>query len=125
MSDLDTRNSKKKDCTMSKKWIAGVFGVVLLSLGTLLAVRADAADRLPNSGYEYATIRWDGRDNTHVIRPGGKVEHIGQELKRMKRPSKTDDRSFYMNLAMNGLAIEGYVFAGMTEDEIVMRRPLR
>jgi hypothetical protein len=42
----------------------------------------------------------------------------------MPKPDRTDDRAFYMNLAMNGLTKEGYEFAGMSSDEIVMRRAI-
>ena len=62
------------------------------------------------------------RDNTHVIRPSGRVEFAGPQLASVKRPDHADDRSFYMNVVMNALAKEGYEFAGMTPDEIVMRR---
>jgi hypothetical protein len=50
------------------------------------------------------------------------VEFVGAELRKVKKPDRTDDRAFYMNLTMNGLAKEGYEFAGMTNDEIVMKR---
>jgi hypothetical protein len=60
--------------------------------------------------------------DTHVIRPGGQVEFIGLELRKIPKPDRTDDRAFYMNLAMNGLTKEGYEFSGMSTDEIVMRR---
>jgi hypothetical protein len=76
------------------------------------------------TGSEYATIRWAGRENTHVVRPGGQVEFIGAELRKLSRPDRCDDRAFYMNAAMNGLVKEGWEFAGMSSDEIVMRRPL-
>lgn len=72
---------------------------------------------------EYVTIRWDGPDNTHVIRSNGKSEPLGKMLGRIPKPGRTDERAFYMNLAMNAMAKEGYVFAGMTPDEIVMKRP--
>ena len=75
-------------------------------------------------GSEYATIRWAGRENTHVVRPGGQVEFIGTELRKLSRPDRCDDRAFYLNAAMNGLVKEGWEFAGMSSDEIVMRRPL-
>ena len=71
---------------------------------------------------EYITIRWSGPENTHIIRPGGKVEFIGTELRKFKRPGNCDERAFYMNIAMNGLVKEGWEFSGMTSDEIVMRR---
>ncbi len=76
------------------------------------------------TGSEYATIRWAGRENTHVVRPGGQVEFIGPELRKLSRPDRCDDRAFYLNAAMNGLVKEGWEFAGMSSDEILMRRPL-
>ncbi len=76
----------------------------------------------PAPSGEYATIRWSGRENTHVIRPGGHVEFIGAELRKLSRPDRCDERAFYMNAAMNGLVKEGWEFAGMSPDEIVMRR---
>ena len=71
---------------------------------------------------EYVTIHWDGSENTHIIRPGGKVEFIGKELRKFKRPGNCDERAFYMNVAMNGLVKEGWELSGMISDEIVMRR---
>lgn len=81
-----------------------------------------AQDRSGMAAYEYVTIRWDGRDNTHLIRTGGKVEFIGMELRKLQRPDRADERSFYMNAAVNGLAKEGYEVAAMTPDEILMKR---
>jgi hypothetical protein len=94
----------------------------LIILAALFVLRVFAAEPKNSPVYEYATIRWAGRDNTHIVRPGGQVEFIGTELRRMPKPDRTDDRAFYMNLAMNGLTKEGYEFAGMSSDEIVMRR---
>lgn len=98
---------------------------ILLLAALLISHLSGQEQRGPRvaPGYEYVTIRWAGRDNTHIIRPGGQVEFIGSELRKMPMPDRTDDRAFYMNLAMNGLTKEGYEFAGMTSDEIVMRRP--
>ncbi len=99
----------------------------LLVIAAMFVLHLFAADPKPPvapGAYEYVTIRWAGKDNTHIIRPGGQVEFIGLELRKMPKPDRTDDRAFYMNLAMNGLTKEGYEFAGMSSDEIVMRRPL-
>ena len=87
-------------------------------------LRLFAAENSVAAGYEYATIRWAGRDNTHIIRRGGQVEFVGVELRKAQKPDRTDERAFYMNLVMNGLTKEGYEFAGMTNDEIVMKRSL-
>lgn len=102
-----------------------VLAVVLFA--AFILFRTSAQDRTPqgaSGAYEYVTIRWAGKDNTHLIRPGGKVAFIGTELRKLVRPDRADERSFYMNAAMNGLTKEGYEFAGMTPDEIVMKRPL-
>jgi hypothetical protein len=95
---------------------------VILICGMALAFHLHAAPPTGFQTFEYATIRWAGRENTHVIRPGGHVENAGPQLMAIKKPDRTDDRAFYMNIVMNALAKEGYEFAGMTSDEIVMRR---
>jgi hypothetical protein len=97
---------------------------LIIALGIVIAVRLFASESKQVGAYEYVTIRWAGRENTHVVRPGGHVEFIGMELRKTIKPERTDDRAFYMNLAMNGLVKEGYEFAGMNNDEIVMKRAL-
>jgi hypothetical protein len=103
-----------------------VLGILLLSTVFIIhLVAAQSGEPKPGGGaYEYATIRWAGRDNTHVVRPGGQVEVLGAELRKVLKPDRADDRAFYMNLAMNGLAKEGYEFAGMDSDDIIMRRAI-
>ncbi|HEU5071372.1 MAG TPA: hypothetical protein VFV96_13295 [Verrucomicrobiae bacterium] len=95
-----------------------------ISIVAFCLFRLPAADVPAAPRFEYVTIRWDGKDNTHIIRPGGQVEHVGVELRKARRPDRVDEHAFYMNLVMNGLAKEGYEFAGMTGDEIVMKRAL-
>jgi hypothetical protein len=72
---------------------------------------------------EFLTIRWEGRENSHVIRPNGKVEKLKSAFDRFPRPTGMDEKSFYLNVAMNAVAKEGYELAAMTNDEIVMKRP--
>jgi hypothetical protein len=94
-------------------------------LGGLVAMRAFAAESAGGT-VEYATIKWAGRDNTHVVLPGGKVEFLGPQFRNFAKPDRTDDRAFYMNLAINALGKQGFELAGMSSDEIVMRRsPVR
>jgi hypothetical protein len=107
---------------MKRQHLATV-AVALLAIVGVFAFRLFGAETKTVGAYEYVTIRWAGKDNTHIIRPGGQVEFIGMELRKMPKPDRTDDRAFYMNLAMNGLTKEGYEFAGMSSDEIVMKRP--
>ncbi len=98
---------------------------VAVLLGAVLFSRLFAAESQPAHTHEYATIRWAGRDNTHIIRPGGQVEFVGTELRKVVRPDRADERAFYMNVVMNGLAKDGYRFVGMTSDEIVMEREVK
>ena len=107
---------------MKRKTLTIVSALGLLVV--VLAARLFAAETKQAGVYEYVTIRWAGRENTHIIRPGGQVEFVGLELRKAIKPERADDRAFYMNLAMNGLVKEGYEFAGMNNDEIVMRRAL-
>ncbi len=104
--------------------------VLFCSVGLVLLIAAPrftsrAADNRSFQTFEYATIRWGGRDNTHLIRPNGTVEILGPILSRTPRPDRADDRSFYMSLAMNAVAKEGYEVAGMTADDVVMKRPVQ
>lgn len=99
--------------------IAGL--VSMTALLAMLIPRAKA--QAEGEKAEYVTIRWGGRENTHLVRANGKVEFLGPILTKVPRPDRVDDRAFYMNIAMNAVANEGYEFAGMTHDEIVMKRP--
>ena len=47
---------------------------------------------------------------------------MASELRKAPKPERTDDRAYFMNLVMNGLTKEGWEFAGMSSDEIVMKR---
>jgi hypothetical protein len=98
--------------------------VGLALLTAILVIRSSAQDQPAKGAFEYVTIRWGGKDNTHLIRPGGKVEFVGFELRKLAKPDRADERSFYMNAAMNGLTKDGFEFAGMTSDEIIMKRAL-
>lgn len=105
---------------MKKTVIVFLFAAAVLCGAYRFALKA--ADSGGSQTFEYATIRWAGRDNTHLIRPGGQTEMLGPLLTKLQRPDRVDDRAFYMNIAMNAVAKEGYEFAGMTSDEIVMKR---
>jgi hypothetical protein len=98
--------------------------IVAAALCLCLALGGKAADSVHQQTSEYATIKWAGRDNTHVIRPSGQVEFVGPQLAKLKKPDRVDDRAYYMNVVMNALAKEGYEFAGVSNDEIIMKRPV-
>lgn len=105
-----------------------LFAVVVASIALMLLLQQTRAVDSPAPTaitYEYVTIRWGGRDNTHVIRPNGEVEFVGGQLKSFKKPDRADDRSFFMNIVMNGLAREGWELAATTPDDYVMKRARR
>lgn len=99
-----------------------IFAIILIGLFTIAVAASRAEEAVAAVKYEYATIRWGGRDNTHIIRPGGKVEFVAGQLRDFKKPERADDRSFYMNLVMNGMANDGWEVCTMTSDDIVMKR---
>jgi len=106
---------------MKRHLFVGIVGIAaLVTFVWMLNLRA--ADSPSLGHYEYTTIRWAGRENTHVIRPNGQVEFVGSQLKNFNRPDRVDDRSFYMNIVMNGLAKDGWEMVEMTSDDIIMRR---
>jgi hypothetical protein len=109
---------------------AAMVGAVVLALivGALVLHRpaeAVAADHPPTDArHEYAIIRWDGRDNSHIIRPDGSVLHVGDQLKGLTRPARVHERAFYMASMLNAMARDGYELAAMHPDEFVVRRPV-
>jgi len=67
---------------------------LLCSLATGFAFWLAAAETMPSTRYEYATIRWDGRDNTHIVHPGGQVENTsGDCARRRSRTGLTTEPS--------------------------------
>ena len=101
----------------TKFWPLLLVGCGALSLNYLHAV-----DSMVTEHTEYLTLRWAGRENTHLIRPSGQVEFIGKQLANSKKPERADDRSFYMNIALNALAKDGYELSAMTSDDYVLKR---
>jgi hypothetical protein len=98
--------------------IMATFGAIgICGLSPLGAVAQDLASRV-----EYIDIRWDGTDRMCIVFPDGRVEFIGKELEKVPRPDDANKRAFFMTLAMNRMAAQGYEFEGMISDEIVMKR---
>ena len=74
---------------------------------------------------EFIDIRWDGVDRMCIVYPDGHADFIGRELKGMPRPDDVDRRAFYMTLALNRMAAQGFEFVGIISDEIIMKRTVR
>lgn len=104
-----------------KKLLLSLAAIVSLLL-IFKASNTTAADQTISGSTEYVTVRWAGRENMHLIRPGGEVEFIWSKLKSVKRPDRCDERSFYMNLAMNSLAKDGFQVVTLFNDDLIMKR---
>jgi hypothetical protein len=97
----------------------------VLCLGGVQLMKLRADEPTTFQAVEFATIRWDGRNNTYLIRPNGKVDRFKQVFEKAPpRPDGVDERTYYMTIAMNAVAKEGFDFAGMTQEQFVMKRPL-
>jgi len=95
-----------------------------LTLVAMQLIKLRADEPITFQRVEFATIRWDGRNNTYLIRPNGKVDKFKQVFEMASpRPDGIDERTYYMTIAMNAVAKEGFDFAGMTQEQFVMKRP--
>lgn len=101
-----------------------ISGVVGFFVAALFVIQLLAAENSSIQRNEYLTIRWAGREHTHVIRPNGEVQFLGPLFAQARRPDRADERAFLMSIAMNAVAKEGYELAGVTSDEIVMKREI-
>jgi hypothetical protein len=96
----------------------------LLAFFAMHGTRA-APDSAPGS-MEYASVLWAGsRENMRVVLPDGKADLWGARLGRTTLPEGTEPRLYFLNYVMNALAKEGWEFAGVTDDQIVMKRGAR
>lgn len=89
-----------------------------------MSTRPALAQDTQSGRFEYIDIRWDGTDRMCIVYADGRVDFIGKELEKVARPDDANKRAFYMTLALNKMAAQGYEFVGMISDEIVMRRRL-
>ena len=109
--------------TMKKLNLCLLTATLALVAMQLIKLRADEPSTFQT--VEFATIRWDGRNNTYLIRPNGKVDKFKQVFEKAPpRPDGIDERTYYMTIAMNAVAKEGFDLAGMTQEQFVMKRPV-
>jgi len=98
---------------------------VLAAVGALFFAaqpKPASAQEVPGARFEYIDIRWDGTNRMCIVYGDGRVDFVGKELEKVPRPDDADKRAFYMTLALNKMAAQGYEFVSMISDEIVMRR---
>ncbi len=107
-----------------KRNILVSLAILLGFLAVILVTKLKAAEEKSFQTFEYATIRWAGRENTHLIRPDGKAEFLRPLLAQVKRPDRVDERALLMNIAINAVAREGFEVAAVTDDTVLMRRAI-
>ena len=105
---------------MNTKWLWLVAAVVCLFVVGMNTVSSQSPG--PRQACEYATIWWDGTDNSKLLRPDGTVESLSSMFIHTKRPNNTDERNYYLTLALNTLAKEGWEFAGALNKDIIVKR---
>lgn len=98
--------------------------LLICSTSALWVVNLHATDLNSTQVAEFITIRWQGRNDTKAILPSGKIENLKALFDRAPKPEGIDERAYYMNIAINAFAKVGYDFAGMNNDEIIMRRKI-
>ena len=112
--------------------------VILITCGailalTLLTTRSQEAAGQPKvsdsrSVFEYASARFM-EEKTSIVWPDGKVENVlvlngskkfdnGSE----KYPKGADYRMYWLTIAMNIMARQGFEFVHMNERDVVMKR---
>jgi hypothetical protein len=106
---------------MNAKWLWAVVALACLGIVSIRPVSSQSSTR--RAAHEYATVWWDGTDNSKLIRPDGTVESLAPLFMPTKRPASTDDRSFYLTLALNTLAKDGWEYAGTLNKDIILKRP--
>jgi hypothetical protein len=107
---------------MKKATIA--LSLVALAVFSLLGHRLRAAGPGTAQTYEYGTLRWDGKEHTHFVRPSGQVEFLGPLLTKVERPDKADERALLLTIAVNAIAQQGFEVVCASSDTIVFKRPL-
>jgi hypothetical protein len=101
----------------------------LLSLacaaGFLLTLPPGAAaqDKAATPRYEYAMIKWDGPDKIQFILPD-KFEFVRMAEGGQPKPAHAQDEEYYLTLAANKLAREGWEAVNLNSRRILMRRPV-
>jgi hypothetical protein len=103
-----------------------IYSSLIASLVLMVIVtKLFAAEPNEPRRYEYATIRWSGKENIQIIRPDGEVEFVSYEIRKARKPEKSDERTFYMNVVLNTVAKEGYELAAISGDEMILKKILK
>ena len=103
--------------------------LTLIAVGSIFVyTAARSAEDTSTVHYEYASVRYQGGQKTSIVWPDGRVEKISN-LNNAKRPDTADERMFYLTIAVNLLAKQGFEFVNVpmlgNPDDIFARRAIR
>jgi hypothetical protein len=99
--------------------------VAVAALTIFILPQPQAAESGSSQSYEYATLRFRGKDKTHLIQPDGKVEFLRRLLENAPRINEVEEREYLMNLALNAAAKEGYELVTMHPETYILRRAVK
>ena len=92
--------------------------ILLLLCGVLSAAAQGAASQK----YEFAIIKWDGPDRIQYILPDKfEVARLG---KRFPRPDGAQEEEYYLAMATNELAKQGWEAVAFDSRRILLRRSI-
>ena len=95
---------------------------LFVSLFLLGAVTLPAQDKSKAQKYEYAMIKWDGPDRIQYILPGKfEIVRLG---KTFPRPEGAQEKEYYLAMATNELAKQGWEAVSLDSRRILLRRPV-
>lgn len=103
-----------------------VIGVVAIAIGATLAVvpRASTQEKANLAKYEYAVVKWDGPDRIYYNIPG-KFELVHLAKTGDAAPKEAQEEEYYLSVAANKMAHDGWEAVGMDSRRILFRRAVR
>jgi hypothetical protein len=102
-----------------KKKLMMFFSLVVLTLANTTQL-SNAQEKPAAQKFEYAMIKWDGPDKVQYILPD-KVEFV-RLAEKHPLPKNAQDEEFYLTMAANELAKQGWEAVNLNSRRILFRR---
>jgi len=103
---------------MNKLLIAAALGIIAVVCGTTLLLRAQ--DK-PAARFEYAIVKWDGPDRLYYNLPD-RFELVHSEKQGVKVARDAEEEEFYLTVACNRMAREGWEPINLNSRRVLFRR---
>ena len=105
---------------MKKILIVIALVTVAACFGTTLLLRAQ--DK-PAAGFEYAIVKWDGPDRLYYNLPD-RFELVHSEKQGIKVARDAQEEEFYLTVACNKMAREGWEPVNLDSRRVLFRRAI-